>query len=390
VRKLLVLVCAIVLVDTMFYAGLTPLLPKLAAQFGLGKTGAGILTGAYAAGACLGGIPAGIFTARVGVKPAVLVGLTVMSLTSIAFGFAGTVAALDLARFLQGVGSSFTWIGGLTWLVERTARERRGEMIGIAMSGAIVGALLGPALGGVASVAGRGPTFSAIACLGVALALVALTLAGVEAAGAQPLGDAFRALRRPLVPAGLWFSVLPGLLYGILSVLAPLRLREVGYGALAIGGIFLVSGAIEATLTPIMGRVSDRHGRIRPLRIALVLATGLSLALAIPAFESHWGLPVLIACAGLAYGSFWAPGMALLSDGTESAGLVYAYGFMLMDPAWSPGNAIGSVVGGSLAQAWGDAVPYLVAATLCSGTLLLMRRRASAFGPVRAANTAES
>jgi MFS family permease len=390
VRKLLFLVCAVVLVDTMFYAGLSPLLPRLSEQFGLGKTGAGVLTGAYALGACCGGIPAGIFTARVGVKPAVLVGLAALAGTSIAFGAAESVAALDVTRFLQGVGSSFTWIGGLTWLVERTPRERRGEIIGIAMSGAVVGALLGPALGGLASVAGRGPTFSGIACLAGALGVVALTLPGAEPAGRHPIGAAFRALRRPPVPAGLWFSVLPGILYGILSVLGPLRLQEVGYGALAIGGIFVLSGALEATLTPIMGRVSDRRGRLGPLRLALSLGTGLSLALAVPALESHWGLPILIAVAGLAYGMFWAPGMALLSDSVESAGLIYAYGFMLVELAWSPGNALGSVLGGSLAQAWGDAVPYLVAAALCMGTLVLMHRRRAAFGPVRAADAAES
>ena len=49
-RRLVLLVGAIVLVDTMFYAAITPLLPKLADDLGLGKNGAGVLTGAYAAG----------------------------------------------------------------------------------------------------------------------------------------------------------------------------------------------------------------------------------------------------------------------------------------------------------------------------------------------------
>ena len=49
-RRLVLLVGAIVLVDTMFYAAITPLLPKLADDLDLGKNGAGVLTGAYAAG----------------------------------------------------------------------------------------------------------------------------------------------------------------------------------------------------------------------------------------------------------------------------------------------------------------------------------------------------
>ena len=49
-RRLGLLVGATVLVDTMFYAAITPLLPDLADELGLGKNGAGVLAGSYAAG----------------------------------------------------------------------------------------------------------------------------------------------------------------------------------------------------------------------------------------------------------------------------------------------------------------------------------------------------
>jgi hypothetical protein len=41
VRRILFLTGAIVFVDTMFFAALTPLLPQYAAEFGIGKTGWG-------------------------------------------------------------------------------------------------------------------------------------------------------------------------------------------------------------------------------------------------------------------------------------------------------------------------------------------------------------
>ena len=53
-RRLALLVGAIVLVDTMFYAAITPLLPRLADELDLGKNGAGVLAGAYAAGVLVG------------------------------------------------------------------------------------------------------------------------------------------------------------------------------------------------------------------------------------------------------------------------------------------------------------------------------------------------
>jgi MFS family permease len=382
VRKLLLLVGAVVLVDTMFFAGLTPLLPHLAAAFHLSKSGAGILTGAYAAGAILGAIPGGMVAARVGVKPTILAGLAVMSVTSIAFGVVDHLWALDLARFLQGFASAFSWIGGLTWLVEAAPRERRGEVIGLVMSGAILGALLGPVLGGIASFAGRGPTFSGIAGLGAVLAVAAWTTPAPQAEPVQPLRMLGNALRNRHVVTGLWFSVLPGLLFGVLSVLAPLRLHRLGFGALAIGAIFLVSGLIEATASPVLGRLSDRHGRMRPLLFGLVTSTALSLAL--PWLDLRWSFPVLVCCTGLAYGVFWTPGMALLADGIEHVGLSYAYGFTLLDLAWAPGNALGSVAGGLLAQATSDAVPYLGGAVLCGITLAVVLRRRELHEPVPA------
>ena len=58
-RRLLFLVGAVVLVDTMFYAALTPLLPHYVDDLGLSKAGAGVLAGSYAFGALVAGIPAG-------------------------------------------------------------------------------------------------------------------------------------------------------------------------------------------------------------------------------------------------------------------------------------------------------------------------------------------
>ena len=56
-RRLLLLVGAIVLVDTMFFAALTPLLPHYVDTLGLSKTGAGVLSAMYPAGALVAGIP---------------------------------------------------------------------------------------------------------------------------------------------------------------------------------------------------------------------------------------------------------------------------------------------------------------------------------------------
>ena len=65
----------------------------------------------------------------------------------------------------------FAWIGGLSWLVAKAPAERRGELIGGALAAAIFGILVGPALGGLATVTGPEPVFASAALFGTAMAV---------------------------------------------------------------------------------------------------------------------------------------------------------------------------------------------------------------------------
>ena len=71
-RRILLLAGAIVLVDTLFFAALTPLLPHYAHRLGLGKAGAGLLAAAYPLGALFGAIPSGIVPSAIRVETAVV------------------------------------------------------------------------------------------------------------------------------------------------------------------------------------------------------------------------------------------------------------------------------------------------------------------------------
>src|SRR5919199_3986905 len=252
-RRLLLLCCAIVAVDTVFFAVLTPLLPHYAHRYGLSKAEAGALYAAYAAGGLVTGIPAGIAAARFGAKRAAMTGLAVVAVASIAFAFAGSAWLLGLTRFCQGLGSMFSWAGGLAWLIGITPRERRGELLGTAMGAAVFGALVGPVLGAVGGVVGVRAAFLIVSGIGVALIAWAASTTGT-AAEAQPLREAIRALRGAQIYAGGWLIILPAFLFGVLVVLVPLRLHRDGWGAIAIGAVFLATTALEVVLNPLLGR----------------------------------------------------------------------------------------------------------------------------------------
>jgi MFS family permease len=381
-RRLLLLVSALVLVDTMLYAALTPLLPHYADEFGLSKQGAGGLVAAYAVGALVGGLPAGIAAARLGPRRGVLIGLALMTVAGVAFAFAGDPWTLGGARFGQGFGSALTWAGALTWLVGATPRERRGQAIGSAMGAAIFGALLGPVLGAAASFAGTRLVFSAVAALGLGLGVWALATP-TAAPDPQPLRALARAFREPRIAAGLWLMVMPALLFGILGVLAPLSLSRAGWGAVAIGAVYLVGASLEGVLSPVFGRVSDRRGRLYPVRIALAASAAVTALLAVTGSAPLTA--ALVVCGALAFGGFWTPAMALIADGAEYSGLAQGLAFGLMNAAWAAGNSVGPSAGGLLADRAGDAVPYLIASALCLATLALVTVRAPAGTETRGA-----
>ena len=190
-RRLLVLVGAVVLVDTMFYAALTPLLPHYAKELGLSKAGAGVLAGAYAVGALVGGIPAGMLASWFGVKRTLLVGLGGMIVTTVLFGFAKSEWLLDprgSSRASRAPARGRRRSRG--WSPTRPA-ERRGRLIGSAMGAAIFGAMLGPVIGGIASLTSPEATFGGVACLGFVLAAAAaddaVAPSGEATAGLAPL-----------------------------------------------------------------------------------------------------------------------------------------------------------------------------------------------------------
>jgi MFS family permease len=372
VRRLFFVVAAIVFVDTLFFAALTPLLPGYADDLDLTKAEAGVLAAAYPLGVLLAGLPGGFAAARFGVKPTVLTGLVVMSATTVTFGLADQIWLLDAARFAQGLASALAWAGGLAWLTAAAPAERRGQLIGSVMAAAIVGALLGPVLGAVAAAIGTAAAFGTIGVATAVLGVWAATTPAPAPAPARPAREVLAALAdRRLLRSG-WFVALPALLFGVLGVLAPLRLDDLGLGAAAIGAAFLLAAAIEAALSPVLGRVSDRRGRLAPLRGSLLASA--VLAALFPWLDQAWLLAAAVVAAGPAFGSFWAPALSQLADDAEARGLEHAYGFAVVNIAWAPGQAAGAAFGAAIAQATSDAVPFLILSAACVVTLLAVRR----------------
>jgi MFS family permease len=376
-RRLLPLLAAVVFVDTMLFAALTPLLAHFTHEFGLSKLAAGVLTASYAVGALLGGLPGGFAAVRIGPKRAVLVGLTLMGFASIGFALADTFPTLLAARVLQGCGSAFTWAGSFSWLLAAAPRSRRGELIGVAMGAAVVGALFGPVVGAAAAIVGRTVIFTGLAALAALLAARTL-LTPSPSVPESPSGPVIRAFAHPRLASGLALLSIASLLAGMLSVLGPLHLASAGWSATAIGAVWLLGAALEAAASPLIGRASDRRGAFVPVRFALLAAALLTLTLALAGRPLVYAALVLLA--STAYGLLFTPAFALIADGAERAGLAQGHAFGVMNAVWALGAMLGPVAAGAIAGLSGDWLVYVLATAVCVATLVAVRGSAAAQG----------
>ena len=369
-RRLVLLVGAVVFVDTMFYAAIAPLLPRLSHELHLSKLSAGVMTAGYPVGTLIGAIPGGVLAVRAGARFTVCAGLALLAASTLAFGLLSDPVSLDLARFVEGLGGACSWAGGLAWIVAEAPPERRGGLIGGALGAAIGGALLGPVIGTIADAIGRSLTFSGVVIVAVLLIAQARRLPMAPKAGEQGVRPLVAAVRDPRVICGMWLVALPAIASGAINVLGPLRLHRLGAGAVVIGATYLAASAIEAAVSPGVGKLSDRRGRLMPLRFGLVAATVVLACFTLPGSPAL--LALLLVATGTAIGTFWAPAMAMLSDAADARDLDQALAAALMNLAWAGGQIVGAGGGGAVAKAVGDAVPVTATAGLCVATLLVL------------------
>lgn len=353
--------------DVVFFSAIAPLLPDYVADLDLSKAQAGVLSAAYAAGTLVFSLPAGLVAARFGPRRTVIVGLLLLGVASVVFGFAHDFLLLDAARFIQGGAGALIWSGAMTWLISAYPAERRGSIIGTALGTAVVGALVGPALGALAATVGTEQVFSGVLVVAAMLAVFAARLPEVKVPAEQGLYDvAGTILSRPVLLATA-FVAIPSVMFGAVEVLVPLQIADLGGGHALIAGGFIAGAALEAGLAPLAGGYSDRVGRRIPFMVGLAIC---ALAMAAVAIGQVMGVVMAgLILTSLGGGICFTPALTMLSEVAESSDLHQGYAAGLSNMAWATGQVVGGLAGGSAASVAGNAVPSVAIIILLLGTV---------------------
>ncbi|KAG9275370.1 probable vesicular acetylcholine transporter-A [Astyanax mexicanus] len=203
-RIILVIVCVALLLDNMLYMVIVPIVPDYLARLesqseqshhvvlsnstnSSSQTNfpaenldlqVGVLFASKAILQLIVNPLTGTFIDRVGYDIPLLIGLSIMFVSTCIFAFAENYATMFVARSMQGLGSAFADTAGIAMIADTYTEEaERSRALGIALAFISFGSLAAPPFGGVLyQFAGKRVPFIALACVCLADGILCLTV----------------------------------------------------------------------------------------------------------------------------------------------------------------------------------------------------------------------
>jgi MFS transporter, DHA1 family, multidrug resistance protein len=385
------------------YGIVAPAIPEFAREFGVSAAAAASVISIFALVRIAAALPAGRLVSRLGARPVMTAGILVVAASSVLAGFSRSFAALLILRGAGGLGSAMYSVGAQTLLLVSVPSGQRGRATGLFSGGFLVGAIAGPAVGGlVAEWSLRAPfiIYGVLLIVPAVITAVVLTgpptpaaggqpLAGPPAgaagelpassgaraagppgpapaspggAGGQPAGGPGRAVRSRAFAAAATAAFADGFAsMGVRSAIVPLFVVAVLHRSAAwTGAGFVVFAVLNAAVLLPGGWAADAVGR-RPVIItgAVAGAAGMALLALLPSVP---GYLAGLAVAGLGSGLLDVAPAAMVGDLLAGRGgtLVALY-----QMAGDAGAVTGPVAAGLLV----DRASYAAAFGLAAGVL---------------------
>ncbi|XP_014205132.1 vesicular acetylcholine transporter [Copidosoma floridanum] len=391
-RKLiLVIVCIALLLDNMLYMVIVPIIPDYLKYIGTfdddkpagNSTGApshhgqdsatGILFASKAIVQLMVNPFSGSLIDRIGYDLPMMIGLTIMFLSTAVFACGRSYGVLFFARSLQGVGSAFADTSGLAMIADRfTEENERSKALGIALAFISFGSLVAPPFGGALyQFAGKEVPFLILAFVSLADGLMLLLVMKPikeqiteSRREAQPTTPIWRLLIDPYIAVCAGALMMSNVALAFLEPTISLWMEDhITHDNWKMGMIWL-----PAFFPHVFGVViTVKMAKQYPQHQWLMAAAGLALeglcCFIIPFSTSYKFLmiPICGICFGIALiDTALLPTLGYLVDVRYVS--VYGSIYAIADISYSLAYAIGPIIAGGIVEAIGfTALNFLIA-----------------------------
>lgn len=371
-----VLGCAFV-VEAGLYSAITPIVPQLRDRFGLSEAAAGLLMSSYSVGIVIGSLVCMGIVARVDARTTAVAALVALAATTLAFAWTADSHVLIGARLLQGIAGGITWTACVTWVLRVWPANRRGEALSAAVAPAVVGTVLGPAIGTLAIKIGVGVSYTVVAavCVGAAIAMLQLPRPRERQAPELASTRSIGAIDR-LGVSGAVAVVVAGIVVGVVNLAGPQILAKMQSPAWTAGLAFTAAAVVTVAVARPVGRLVDIYGAQRATVVAFVAIAIFLPVLAITGLS--WLAVVLIAASVVGVNSCYLAASAMLTTGIERVGGSLYFATALVGTLWGVGESVGAILAGvglgAGGAAWTLAGTLAMVAVGCASAMLLPRR----------------
>ena len=282
----------------------------------------------------------------------------------------GSLLVLGGARVFQGVGWAMYSVANHALMAKLAPPGRRGEASGYYMAMPAIATLVGPAVGvAVYLNAGEAPAIGLTFLLGIIASVIAFTVAispraEPTARRADETGPRPRVLERSSFPSTVMVTTFMSA-QSLFIVFPPIFLTQAGAPLEILTIYYPIYGSAKAIGQLVVGRVSDRLGRIAPI------ITGCAIAIAgLAGFFFLDAVPGLFT-ASIAYAlgmAFAGPAIGALAidrapEGRVGAAMAtYTLGYQLA-------TGVSGVLWGAIIAGFGYPWPFVAAAGMIAVTI---------------------
>lgn len=341
----------------------------------VGRVGAAVA--AYAIGATLGAPILTALAAPWSRKHLLIAAMLVFTLGNTLVGLSASLTALLAARFGSGLGHGVFLAVASSAATRLVPPERAGSAVAVVFGGLTLalafGVPLGTWAGGIWS--WQAIFMAVAACGAVGILGLATLMPNIQDGGTtrDALHNLMALLDRRLLGAALITVLAYTGSFCLFSYIAPLLIHVTGIEPGWVGTMMLVYGAAAAIGNVVGGRMTDRLGPDRAVRIVLI---GLALVLAAIGLldRSMPAMAVLVAALGaLTYAAVPALQARVIGIAERQAPKALAAAAGLNIAGFNAGIALGALIGGGVIVAFGLTATALVGAVTASLGLVALR-----------------